>query len=178
MLYAPLYNGLCAALTFIFIGNGVCTLLSEFRLDDNYTYFALSAPLPLLFCVSLFFTLTIFQTITFTVGPIAHYHQNSRYYSAIPPLPNPVIDNALPHTSQSKCPSTKKALLYTPSLTSIKAAMQTYARQGSTSSLFINDDGLRLLPPYQAKEHIEYYANHGIGWITRPQHRHQGYSSL
>lgn len=44
-----------------------------------------------------FFTLQIFQNITFVIGPIAHYHKNSRYYSAIPPPPNPAIDNALPH---------------------------------------------------------------------------------
>lgn len=54
--------------------------------------------------------------------------------------------------------------------------MQTYARQGGTSSLFINDDGLRLLPQDQAKERIEYYANHGIGWIARPRHGHEGHS--
>jgi hypothetical protein len=52
--------------------------------------------------------------------------------------------------------------------------MQTYARHGGTSSLFINDDGLRLLPPDQAKERIEYYATHGIGWIARPRHGHEG----
>ncbi|KAG2059448.1 hypothetical protein BDR06DRAFT_1003558 [Suillus hirtellus] len=177
MLYAPLYNGLCAALAFIFIGNGVRTLLQEFRLDGNYTHFALGALVPLLFCVSLFFTLQIFQTLTFAIGPIAHYHQNSRYYSAVPPLPNPAIDNALPHiTIQMPVYKESLATVLTPSLTSIKTAMQTYARQGGTSSLFINDDGLRLLPQDQAKERIEYYANHGIGWIARPRHGHEGFT--
>ncbi|KAG2127997.1 glycosyl transferase family group 2-domain-containing protein [Suillus clintonianus] len=177
MLYAPVYNGLAAALAFIFIGNGLRTLLTEFRLDGNYTHFALCALMPLLFCVSLFFTLQILQSVTFAVGPIAHYHQNSRYYSAVPPLPNPVVDNALPHiTIQMPVYKESLATVLTPSLTSLKTAMQTYARHGGTSSLFINDDGLRLLPPDQAKERIEYYATHGIGWIARPRHGHQGFT--
>ncbi|OJA16706.1 hypothetical protein AZE42_11524 [Rhizopogon vesiculosus] len=176
MLYAPLYNGLAATLALIFVGNGLRTLLIEFRLDGNYTHFVLCALMPLLFCVALFFTLTILQTITYVIGPIAHYHQNSRYYSAIPPLPNPVVDNALPHIT-IQMPVYKESLIAVlePSLTSIKAAMQTYARHGGTSSLFINDDGLRLLPHDQAKERIEYYATHGIGWIARPRHGHQDF---
>lgn len=176
MLYAPLYNGLSAALALIFIGNGMSTLLKEFRLDGNYTHFALCALMPLLFCVSLFFTLQILQNVTFAIGPIAHYHQNSRYYSAVPPLPNPAIDNALPHIT-IQMPVYKESLgaVLTPSLTSLKKAMQTYARHGGTSSLFINDDGLRLLPQDQAKERIEYYATHGIGWIARPRHGHEGF---
>lgn len=31
------------------------------------------------------------------IGPIAHYHENSKYYSAIPPRPNKEVDNNLPH---------------------------------------------------------------------------------
>lgn len=31
------------------------------------------------------------------IGPIAHYHENSKYYSAIPPRPNKEVDNSLPH---------------------------------------------------------------------------------
>jgi hypothetical protein len=33
----------------------------------------------------------------------------------------------------------------TPSIASLKKAIQTYARQGGTSSIFINDDGLRVM---------------------------------
>ena len=28
---------------------------------------------------------------------MAQYHQNSKYYSAIKPLPNKIVDNSLPH---------------------------------------------------------------------------------
>ena len=31
------------------------------------------------------------------IGPIAQYHQNSKYYSALSPRPNKQVDNNLPH---------------------------------------------------------------------------------
>lgn len=31
------------------------------------------------------------------VGPIAQFHQNSKYYSACAPRPNKQVDNGLPH---------------------------------------------------------------------------------
>lgn len=31
------------------------------------------------------------------IGPIAQYHENSKYYSAIKPRPNKIVDNNLPH---------------------------------------------------------------------------------
>ena len=48
--------------------------------------------------------------------------------------------------------------------------MQTYARQGGTSSIFVNDDGLRLLPPAEAAARLSFYATHNIGWVARPAH--------
>ena len=34
---------------------------------------------------------------TFSFGPVAQYHENSMYYSAVKPDPNPEVDNNLPH---------------------------------------------------------------------------------
>jgi hypothetical protein len=48
--------------------------------------------------------------------------------------------------------------------------MQTYARQGGTSTIFVNDDGLRLLSPADRDERLAFYANHNIGWVARPKH--------
>lgn len=102
-----------------------------------------------------------------TVGPIAQYHLNSKYYSARPPRPNKQVDSNLPHIT-IQMPLYKEGLeavlcvllvsntsflssncfifpvSSAPSITSLKKAMQTYARQGGTSSIFINDDGLRV----------------------------------
>lgn len=48
--------------------------------------------------------------------------------------------------------------------------MQTYARQGGTSSIFICDDGLRLLPVHEQQERVRFYAGQAIGWVARPGH--------
>jgi len=48
--------------------------------------------------------------------------------------------------------------------------MQTYARQGGTSSIFVHDDGLQLITPLEREKRIQFYANHNIGWVARPPH--------
>ncbi|KAI0764841.1 glycosyl transferase family group 2-domain-containing protein [Fomes fomentarius] len=171
MLLAPIYNGLAAGLSVFFIGNGISILLEEVRLDGNFIRFALCAVCPLFFCVSLFFTLQIVQNVSMCIGPIAQYHRNSKYYSAVKPRPNKFVDNHLPHIT-IQMPVYKESLetVLAPSIESLKKAMQTYARQGGTSTIFINDDGLRLLPVEERDVRILFYANHGIGWVARPKH--------
>jgi hypothetical protein len=53
---------------------------------------------------------------------------------------------------------------------SIKKAMQTYARQGGTSSIFVHDDGMQTISDKDREERIRFYADHGIGWVARPKH--------
>jgi hypothetical protein len=53
---------------------------------------------------------------------------------------------------------------------SIKKAMQTYARQGGTSSIFVHDDGMQLISGADRQERILFYADNGIGWVARPPH--------
>ena len=57
-----------------------------------------------------------------------------------------------------------------PSVYSIKKAMQTYARQGGTSTIFVHDDGLQLLAPTERSERVAFYADNNIGWVARPKH--------
>jgi hypothetical protein len=59
--------------------------------------------------------------------------------------------------------------------------MQTYARQGGTSAIFVHDDGLQLISEQDREECMRFYADHGIGWVARPKHddseggfRHRG----
>jgi hypothetical protein len=52
---------------------------------------------------------------------------------------------------------------------SIKKAMQTYARQGGTSSIFVHDDGLQSISDKERDERIRFYADHGLGWVARPK---------
>ncbi|KAG9311354.1 glycosyl transferase family group 2-domain-containing protein [Chiua virens] len=170
-LYAPIYNGFAAGLAAVFMGNGIKILVQEYMLDQDYSHFILLVLVPFLFAVSLFFTLQLVQNLSMAFGPIAHYHENSRYYSAIPPTPNKEVDAALPHIT-IQMPVYKEGLeaVLTPSIESIKRAMQTYARQGGTSSIFVNDDGLRLLPPADATARLSFYATHNISWVARPAH--------
>lgn len=170
-MYSPVYNGLAAALALVFIGNGMKIIFQEWTLDGSYARFALLAVCPLLYCVSLFFTLQLIQNVTMVIGPIAHFYTNSKYYSAIKPRSNKVVDNDLPHIT-IQMPVFKESLetVLTPSIMSLKKAMQTYARQGGTSTIFINDDGLRLLPPATRDARLAFYANHNIGWVARPKH--------
>jgi cellulose synthase/poly-beta-1,6-N-acetylglucosamine synthase-like glycosyltransferase len=51
--------------------------------------------------------------------------------------------------------------------------MQTYARQGGTSSIMICDDGMQILDSTLAAERRAYYADHDIGWIARPAHSNE-----
>ncbi|KIM43612.1 hypothetical protein M413DRAFT_68979 [Hebeloma cylindrosporum] len=170
-LYAPLYNGLAAGIALFFVGSSMRTLLMEWVLDGNFIRFALVAVITLLYCVSLFFALQIVQNVSMMVGPIAHYHENSKYYSAVRPRQNKEVDNNLPHIT-IQMPVYKESLdaVLAPSIRSLKKAMQTYARQGGTSTIFINDDGLRLLPAADRDERLAFYANHNIGWVARPKH--------
>ncbi|KAF8269451.1 glycosyl transferase family group 2-domain-containing protein [Lactarius quietus] len=171
MLYASLYNGLAAGLAIVFIGNGVKTLLVEWRQDGKFMHFVLCATLPLLFCVSLFFCLQLIQNASMAIGPIAQYHQNSKYYSARPPRPNKQVDSNLPHIT-IQMPVYREGLdaVLAPSVASLKKAMQTYARQGGTSNIFINDDGLRMLPDRERAARLAFYEANGIGWVARPPH--------
>lgn len=62
-----------------------------------------------------------------------------------------------------------------PSVESIKKAMKTYARQGGSSAIMINDDGLQLMSDEDREARIQFYANHDIGWVARPPHNENGF---
>ena len=34
-----------------------------------------------------------------SIGPVAQFHENSTYYSAVKPLPNKEVDSNLPHVT-------------------------------------------------------------------------------
>ncbi|KAE9389013.1 hypothetical protein BT96DRAFT_1003645 [Gymnopus androsaceus JB14] len=174
LLFAPFYSGFGAGLAIFFVGSGLSVLLQEFRLDGDWRRFFLFVTAPFLFCVSLFFALQLCSSVTFLFGPVAHYHENSRYYSAIPPEANPDIDGHLPHVT-IELPVYKESLEETIALSvySLKKAMQTYARQGGTSSIFVHDDGLQLISPEEREKRIQFYANHNIGWVARPPHSNE-----
>jgi hypothetical protein len=170
-LFASVYSGLAVALSLFFIGSGASLLLQESMLDGHWMRFALLAASPFLFCIALFFALQIVGQLTCMFGPVAHYHENSKYYSAVKPGPNKAVDANLPHVT-IEMPVYKESLKETiaPSVHSLKTCMQTYARQGGTSAIMIHDDGLQLLSEEDREERIRFYADHNIGWVARPKH--------
>ncbi|KAH9062582.1 glycosyl transferase family group 2-domain-containing protein [Lactarius deliciosus] len=147
--FAPVYGGLGLALSTFFIASGVNILLQEYRLTGTFTRFALVATVPCLFCVSLFFSLQVITNISYVIT------KTSKYYSAVKPAANKEVDAHLPHITYRTSAS--------PSVMSIKKAMQTYARQGGTSSIFLISEADR-------QERIRFYADNGIGWVARPKH--------
>ncbi|KAF7327342.1 hypothetical protein MKEN_00311800 [Mycena kentingensis (nom. inval.)] len=176
VLLGPFYAGCGAALAAYFVFAGISVLLEEYALDGGTSRFALVVTLPIIFCVSIFFCLQLVGNLSLILGPVAQYHENSAFYSAIKPAPNPAVDNNLPHIT-IQCPVYKESLQETiaPSMLSIKTAMQTYARQGGTSSIFVCDDGMQLISEELRKERMEFYANHNIGWVARPAHNKDGF---
>ncbi|KAF9782477.1 glycosyl transferase family group 2-domain-containing protein [Thelephora terrestris] len=170
-MFAPFYNGLGCALSIFFIGSGVNIMLQEFVLDPTYNRFGLLITAPFLMCVSIFFCLQVVANLSYFIGPVAQFHQNSTYYSAVKPQLNKDVDSNLPHVT-IEMPVYKESLKETIALSvySIKKAMQTYARQGGTSTIFVHDDGLQLISPEDREERIAFYADHNIGWVARPRH--------
>ncbi|KAH9062580.1 glycosyl transferase family group 2-domain-containing protein [Lactarius deliciosus] len=169
--FGPVYSGLGLALSTFFMASGVSTLLQEYRLTGTFIRFALLITSPFLFAVSLFFSLQLIGNVSYVFGPVAQYHENSKYYSAIKPAANKAVDAHLPHITV-ELPVYKESLSHTisPSVMSLKKAMQTYARQGGTSSIFVHDDGLQLISEADRQERIRFYADNGIGWVARPKH--------
>lgn len=41
--------------------------------------------------------------------------------------------------------------------------------------MFINDDGLQLIPEEDRIARIDFYASHSIGWVARPKHGENGF---
>ncbi|KAI0808314.1 glycosyl transferase family group 2-domain-containing protein [Fomes fomentarius] len=171
-LFAPVYSGLGAALSLFFVGNGVSVLLEEALLDGNWGRFGLMVTIPFLFCVSLFFSLMIITNITYVYArPGCAIPSELQVLFRHPPAPNKVVDENLPHMT-IEMPVYKESLKETiaPSVYSLKKAMQTYARQGGTSSILVHDDGLQLISEEERQARIAFYADHNVGWVARPPH--------
>ncbi|KAK7469098.1 hypothetical protein VKT23_003589 [Stygiomarasmius scandens] len=171
VLLAPVYNGLAAGLAIYFVSTGVKILLQEYARDGGKLRFALCSTIPFTVCIGLFFCMQAVLGLAMLLGPTSQYKKNSLYYSATKPAPNPNTDSNLPHIT-IQLPVYKESLEKTiqPSVLSIKKAMRTYALQGGTSSIFICDDGLRVLGKEEADKRIAFYATHDIGWVARPPH--------
>jgi hypothetical protein len=55
-----------------------------------------------------------------------------------------------------------------PTVTDLLKAIAYYEQQGGTASIFVNDDGMRVIKPEQAEARKAFYELHHIGWCSRP----------
>ena len=118
-----------------------------------------------------FFFQSIVQSLCQALGPISSVANNSRYYSGKAPRRLDRNKDVLPHvTIQMPVYKEGLAAVIKPTVISLKAAISTYEMQGGTANIFVNDDGMQLLPDDEAQGRRDFYDEHNIGWVARPAH--------
>ncbi|KAI1109503.1 glycosyl transferase family group 2-domain-containing protein [Nemania sp. NC0429] len=156
------------------LGAAARQLAIEVSVDGSYTRLALVALAPVQIFFTLFFAQVIVGCLAQIFGPIRQLTINSKFYSARPP---PRLQSTiLPHITV-QCPVYKEGLgaVIAPTVRSLKQAISTYELQGGSANVFINDDGLQLIPEDERRARIEFYADHSIGWVARPKHGENGF---
>ena len=103
------------------------------------------------------------------LGPISQMTHNSKFYSG---QRSPRLrEGPLPHVT-IQMPVYKEGLraVIEPTIKSIKAAISTYEMQGGTANIFVNDDGMQIVPEDERQARKDFYDEHNIGWVSRPKH--------
>lgn len=169
--------GVCLAIVLVY-GFSVGQLVSEALLDGSYTRLALIAACPLLICAGMFFFQVIFGDLWQIAGPLSGLQTNSRTYSCIKPNIRQAssLGFSPPHIT-IQMPVYKEGMdsVIIPTVRSLQAAISFYESRGGTASIFVNDDGMRLLPDEEAQIRKDFYQDNDIGWIARPKHGDDGY---
>lgn len=156
------------------IGAALRQLVIESALDLAWLRVALITLFPLSIFFTLFFCQVIWGSGAQMIGPVRQMKANSKFFSA---NKSPRLQNSiLPHVT-IQCPIYKEGLaaVIMPTIRSVKAAMTIYELQGGSANLFINDDGLQLLPEDERQARIQFYSDNGIGWTARPRHGDLGF---
>lgn len=169
VLIQPVLTALCLILLIAAIGSGWRQIAVEVKVDKAWTRVAFAAVVPFQCWLALFFMQSVAGCIAQMIGPISQMTSNTKFFSG--QAPPRLYNTALPHVT-IQCPVYKEGLwsVIDPTVKSIKAAISTYEMQGGTANIFINDDGMQIVPPEEAQERREYYEEHNIGWVARPKH--------
>jgi len=136
--------------------------------SNPYTRVALIALTPVWLFFGMFFFNVFITNIAECIGLIRQMSINSKHYSA---KCSPRLTHDLPHIT-IQCPVYKEGLaaVIAPTIASLKKAISTYELQGGIANIFVNDDGLQLLDEEGRTARIDFYCEHGIGWVARPIH--------
>jgi hypothetical protein len=150
---------------------GIRWLVYQSVVDGTYLRWALLAALPAQLFVSLFFFQSMVTSLFQVFGPISAVASNSKFYSGKPPRRIDRNQGPLPHvTIQMPVYKEGLAAVIKPTVVSLKAAISTYEMQGGTANIFVNDDGMQLIPDEDAQARRDFYDEHNIGWVARPPH--------
>ncbi|KAK9235210.1 glycosyl transferase family group 2-domain-containing protein [Lipomyces kononenkoae] len=163
--------GFAILLLMTFIGLMFRIIAKEIKADGNYFRLLVILYVPpfCLFCA--FFTVVITGTVIQFFGPVAQMYTNSSTFSAVKPPRLSASKVKLPHITV-QCPVYKESLegVIHPTMQSLLTAITTYELQGGSANIFVNDDGMQLIPEDEAQKRREYYAEHLIGYVARPPH--------
>lgn len=171
LLINPLMVGFTLTLLVAALGSGWRSLAQEVAVDGKFLRLALLAVTPCQVFVSLFFMQIVIVNLAQIFGPISQLNINSKFYSGIAPLRLDRNKGYLPHVT-IQMPVYKEGLLAViqPTILSLKAAISTYELQGGTANIFVNDDGIQLIPEDEAQARRDFYEEHSVGWVSRPKH--------
>ncbi|KAJ9639144.1 uncharacterized protein PV06_09197 [Exophiala oligosperma] len=175
LLWQALVVGCAGCLTIFCLSIGWRALAVEIKYDHSWTRILLVIVSPLQLWLGWFFFMTVCTTIAQLVGPVKQVFQNSKFYSAVPT--KRLRDN-LPHVT-IQCPVYKEGLdtVIIPTVVSVNKAISTYELQGGSASIFVNDDGMQLIPEEEARRRVQFYEDNNIGWVARPKHAPNGDSN-
>lgn len=170
VLIQPVLTAITLVLLIGAISSGWRAMAIEIKVDQNWMRLAFLLVVPLQFWLGLFFMQSVASCVAQIIGPISQMSANTKFFSGQAP-PRLPPNATFPHVT-IQCPVYKEGLwsVIDPTIKSIKAAISTYEMQGGTANIFINDDGMQLIPADQAQERREYYDEHNIGWVARPKH--------
>lgn len=170
-LTSPLIVAMTLALCISCTGLGARALAFEIATDGSYTRLALLACVPAQIFVALFFFQTIIVNLFEIFGPISAVEKNSKFYSGQAPRQLNREFHNLPHVT-IQMPVYKEGLnaVIRPTISSLKEAISTYELQGGSANIFVNDDGMQLIPEEDAHARREFYEESSVGWVSRPKH--------
>ena len=172
VLIQPILTAVTLVILIAAIGSGWRAIAIEMKVDKNWIRLAFLAVVPFQCWLALFFMQSVAGCCAQIIGPISQMNANTKFYSGIPPPRLPTDGSCvLPHVT-IQCPVYKEGLwsVIDPTIKSVKAAISTYEMQGGTANIFVNDDGMQIIPPEEAQERRDYYDEHSIGWVARPKH--------
>jgi len=172
MLYQSFLVAVAAILVILCLSTGWRRLAIEHKIDKNYVRLALVACSPLQMWTGWFFFQTLVGGTAQIIGPVKQTKTNSKSFSAVPPRR---LCGPLPHVTV-QCPVYKEGLqaVIHPTVVSVKKAISTYELQGGSANIFINDDGMQVIPEEEAAARRQYYEDNNIGWVARPRHAPKG----